>query len=430
MKFWLRNWKCDIVCLQETKLETLDRRIVRSLWGNPYVDWVFLEAVGTAGGVLLLWDKRVVEKLDSFVGRFFVSCLWRGVSNGFTWVGIGIYGPTCDVARQDLWVELRDIRQSWSTPWCIFGDFNVIRFPSERLRCRRLTSPMLDFSDFIEDLNLVDLPLGGGGRFTWSSGSANPSLPRIDRFLISSDWEDQFPNVVQSLLPCPLSDHHPILLEMGKMTGDKWSFKFENIWLKMEGFVDRVKAWWSSYLSTDSPSFVLANKLKVLKYDLKFWNKHVFGDVNLKQLQLLADLAQLDEKEEMGGLSTTKRTSRQVVVVELDSLAHLAETSWRQKSCVLWLKEGDNNTKFFHKMANSNRRRNYMDKVEVDGIVYDNDTEVRDHLVSFYEDLYQEKEPRRPSVDGLDFHSIGAAESSHLERKFDREEVFLVLKDL
>jgi DNA phosphorothioation-dependent restriction protein DptG len=81
-------------------------------------------------------------------------------------------------------------------------------------------------------------------------------------------------------------------------------------------------------------------------------------------------------------------------------------------------------------MANSNRRCNYMHKVEVDGIVHETDKEIRDNVVSFYEELYQETENWRPSVDGLDFHSIGAAKSFHLERKFDREEVFQVLKDL
>ena len=187
VKFWLRQWKCDIICLQESKLNSLDKGIIRSIWGNPYVGWEVLHAEGTSGGVILMWDKRIVEKLDVLVGRFSVSCVWREVCDGFTWVGTGLYGPTCDVARQALWVELRDIRHKWSFPWCIFGDFNVIRFPSERLRCRRLTPPMIEFSDFIEDLNLVDLPLGGGGQFTWSSGSDNPSMSRIDRALISSD---------------------------------------------------------------------------------------------------------------------------------------------------------------------------------------------------------------------------------------------------
>ncbi len=243
VKFWLMQWKCDIVCLQESKLDTLDRGIICSLWGNPYVDWVSLNAVGTAGGVLLLWDKRAVEKFDVFVGRFSVSCLWRGVCDGFTWVGTGIYSPTCDVIRRDVWVELRYIRLRWDHPWCLLGDFNVIRFPSERLRCRRYTPPMIEFLDFIEDLNLVDLPLGGGGQFTWSSGSDNPSMSRIDRALISSDWEAHFPDVVQKLLPRPLSDHHPIVLEAGKMTGGKRSFKFENMWLKAEGFMDKIRVW-------------------------------------------------------------------------------------------------------------------------------------------------------------------------------------------
>ena len=83
----------------------------------------------------------------------------------------------------------------------------------------------------------------------------------------------------------------------------------------------------------------------------------------------MAELSQLDDKEEMGGLSIAERNNRK----ELDNLALLEETSWRQKSRVFWLKEGNNNTKFFHKMANSNRRRNYMKTVEVDDIVHETD---------------------------------------------------------
>ena len=34
-------------------------------------------------GVMLMWDKRVVEKLDCTIG---VSCLFRSVEDGFDWV--------------------------------------------------------------------------------------------------------------------------------------------------------------------------------------------------------------------------------------------------------------------------------------------------------------------------------------------------------
>ena len=41
------------------------------------------------------------------------------------------------------------------------GDFNVIRFPSERSARGRLTWAMRDFSAFIDSCNLIDPPLEG-----------------------------------------------------------------------------------------------------------------------------------------------------------------------------------------------------------------------------------------------------------------------------
>ena len=40
----LQEWKCDVVCLQETKIARMDRQMVCSLWGCSCVDWVALEA--------------------------------------------------------------------------------------------------------------------------------------------------------------------------------------------------------------------------------------------------------------------------------------------------------------------------------------------------------------------------------------------------
>jgi hypothetical protein len=71
-------------------------------------------------------------------------------------------------------------------------------------------------------------------------------------------------------------------------------FKFENMWLKYEGFFEQVKKWWISYEFFGLPSFVLANKLKALKVDLKKWNEEVFGDIGKKKKELLEGIRELE----------------------------------------------------------------------------------------------------------------------------------------
>ena len=58
-----------------------------------------MEADQTAGGILLLWDKRVLEKVEVMVGTFLVSIKWQGVGDGFIWACSGVYGPNDNIEK-------------------------------------------------------------------------------------------------------------------------------------------------------------------------------------------------------------------------------------------------------------------------------------------------------------------------------------------
>ena len=70
IKSMVRKHKPDLVCFQEIKMKEMPDRIVRSLGIGRNLGWVSLDARGSAGGVLVMWDKRVLEGLEVEVGSF------------------------------------------------------------------------------------------------------------------------------------------------------------------------------------------------------------------------------------------------------------------------------------------------------------------------------------------------------------------------
>ena len=302
----------------------------------------------------------------------------------------------------------------------------MLHFRSERMGSTRFSSDMYDFSDFISVNGLVDTPLAGGN-FTWTNNREVHSMSRIDRFLFSADWVEDGVNISQKRLFRLYLDHFPVLLEFGSIQKRR-PFRFENLWLKVEGFVDRVRLWWESYSIDGTPNFVFATKLKALKADLKNWNEVEFGNISWQKKQLQEVLRELDEVADSRPLSVEEKGRRELTSVGLDKVMLMEEISWRQKSRALWLKEGDKNSNFFHRLASSHRNANTIGKLLINGVLLTDQDEIRDHIAQFYQQLYMEDVYRRLSLDGIEFSIITDEEAEWLERPFEENEIINVVQ--
>ena len=73
---------------------------------------------------------------------------------------------------------------------------------------------------------------------------------------------------------------------------------------------------------------------------------------------------------------------REELTIEVELLALLEKISWRQKYITVWLKEGDSNAKFLHRLFESST--NYHDScLKVDCTVYIEESVIHEQIVSF-----------------------------------------------
>ena len=104
-----------------------------------------------------------------------------------------------------------------------------------------------------------------------------------------------------------------------------------------------------------------------------------FGNIEVKGMKLWSDLRVLETVEDIRVLAVGEKLDKERISRELEDIC------WRQKSRVFYIKEGDRNTKFFHRMANSHRRFNSIDKLMVDGrVMSSNQGSIAECITHFY----------------------------------------------
>jgi exonuclease III len=69
----IANSSCHIVCLQETKLEAISSFDASYIGGFRLKSFTERPTIGTRGGILLLWDERVIELTNIVPYEFCLS---------------------------------------------------------------------------------------------------------------------------------------------------------------------------------------------------------------------------------------------------------------------------------------------------------------------------------------------------------------------
>ncbi|GJV59413.1 RNA-directed DNA polymerase, eukaryota, reverse transcriptase zinc-binding domain protein [Tanacetum coccineum] len=140
--------------------------------------------------------------------------------------------------------------------YVLFGDFNAVRFESERISSQFNSTAADSFIHFIHDGDLGEIPLGGNS-FTRLSTSGD-KLSKLDRFLISNDYLSHFEHYRASTIDCTVSDHRLIILKRVFVDFDPISFKLYNSWLNQTPVVDLVVTVWKQFQScSGGSSFVI-----------------------------------------------------------------------------------------------------------------------------------------------------------------------------
>ncbi|XP_026448120.1 uncharacterized protein LOC113348525 [Papaver somniferum] len=265
---------------------------------------------------------------------------------------------------------------------------------------------MRNFNRFISRHELTDLPMIGA-TYTWTNNQVQCVRSRIDRILVSVDWECRFPNVTQQALVRPCSYHSPFALICDGVEGGSCPFRCEIFWYLHPDFFTFIQNTWNSFTVTGNSGFVMCKKFQLLKPLLKLWAKQEFGHME-RRLEELEDIfVKLDVEEDLhGGLNEDQWNERLKAHQDYCNLTIAKAEKWRSRSRANHIALNEKNTKYFHKLASDRRRRNFIGAIKVDGVMTYKAEEVKKGIVDFFQNIFQNRATRTVSLELMHFNRI------------------------
>ncbi|CAL9224751.1 unnamed protein product [Arabidopsis halleri] len=319
------------------------------------------------GRIWVVWSPEVNITILSKSSQQ-ITCLVQHVTANVQLVCSFIYASNFAAERRSLWAELstlhNGISQNSSTPWIVVGDFNEVLSIADHSRALDYSfneSGMRDFQNVVSACDLMDLS-SSGPTFTWiNNQDDNPIGKKLDRALINHAWLTSFPQSHAIFEAGVVSDHLRCVIHLTSANlCHRKPFRFFDFMATHELFIPTVAEVWSGSAALFHSRAALSlfhQKLKSLKFHLRALNRTQFGDIPRKtseaydQCSILQTAANSDPSQ-ANMMALSMATER------WHNLAALEERFSKQKSRINWLRCGDHNTTYFHRVAQANASKN------------------------------------------------------------------------
>ncbi|KAE8686216.1 hypothetical protein F3Y22_tig00111071pilonHSYRG00012 [Hibiscus syriacus] len=358
----IRQHNPMVVLLQETKLENIRSSLLWKMWNRANVKSIFFPSCGAAGGLVCLWNDDAFVVSNQFTFQRFTAVISHLKYTNFLCGVVNVYGPVVEAEK-------------------------IVLSREEKRGLAANLASMECFRNFIQDALLSYLPLKGGS-FTWSNLRDNPTLVRLDRFLVSGQVLSMFPNLEQVLLEKSISDHNAIaLVNEGCNWGPK-PFKFFNYMIEEDGFSEMII---DNFKKLESKRRVGVMKLlKGSKTTIKTWSGDRKIGLNKSIEELEGNPGFRKKKIESGLADSGSFDSLSKVRENQWKELRIEERAWLQKSRLRWFEEGDCNTRFFL-IGIKQARVNLLKVINVEDRTITNPGDIRNYVLEFFAKAYNSK---------------------------------------
>ncbi|GJZ28672.1 RNA-directed DNA polymerase, eukaryota [Tanacetum coccineum] len=403
-------------------MESMDLLCVKQCWGNATFDYVHSDSVGYSGGILCVWDSNAFRRSSTTVSDYFVMVrgVWR--QNEKNVLFIAIYAPQDVKEKSMLWDYLMLEISRWKGEVVVMGDFNEVRYSSDRYGSVFNVQGANAFNSFISNAGLVEVSLGGCS-FTWCHKSAM-KMSKLDRFLVSDSILNLFPHISAITLERYLSDHRPILLREHHVDYGPIPFRFFHYWCEVDGFSKLVEDVWKESPNNASNAMVsFMGKLKYLKVKIREWNKNNMASRKNVKDNYMADLEVVEGIIDNGKGNEEIVLKRADLVKNLQHIDKLNSLEMAQKAKVKWAIEGDENSSFFHGMLSKKRNALSVRGIMVDGVWIDDPTLVKHEFLLHFSRRFAKPDATRARIQSSFFNRLSLDQSNELESEVSNEEI-------